>query len=160
MNPKTLQTLEFNKILEKLSHFAVTDIAKDKALNLVVSDNIKKVNLMQEETAQACNLVTKKGNPPIYCTVDVRPSLKRAERQGTLSLKELYAIAKLLKTARALKTYPDDIVSDALDEHFEAIYADKRLEMRIFDIVIDDETIADNASPELSDIRRKISAFS
>ena len=156
MNPKTLQTLEFNKILEKLSHFAVTDIAKDKALNLVVSDNIKKVNLMQEETAQACNLVTKKGNPPIYCTVDVRPSLKRAERQGTLSLKELYAIAKLLKTARALKTYPDDIVSDALDEHFEALYADKRLEMRIFDIVIDDETIADNASPELSDIRRKI----
>lgn len=156
MNKKTLETLEFNKILEKLAQFAVTDIAKSAAMHLDVSDSIKKVNLMQEETAQACTLITKKGNPPIYCTDDVRPALKRAERQGTLSLRELYSIAKILKTARGFKSYPDDIVSEALDEHFDALYEDKRLENRIFDIVIDDETIADNASPELSDIRRKI----
>ena len=156
MNTKTLDTLEFNKILNSLSEFAVTDIAKSAALHLEVSDNIKKVNLMQEETAQACALVTKKGNPPIFCTGDVRPALKRAERQGTLALKDLYAIAKMLKTSRAFKSYPDDMVSDALDEHFEALYEDRRLEMKIFDIVIDDETIADNASPALSDIRRKI----
>ena len=156
MNAKTLQTLEFNKILESLSQYAVTDIAKDLALKLDVSDNIKKVNLMQEETAQACTLVTKKGNPPIYCTSDVRPALKRAQRQGVLSLGELYSVAKLLKTSRAIKSYPDDIACDALDEHFEALYEDRRLERRIFDVVIDDETMADDASPELSDIRRKI----
>ena len=156
MNKKTLETLEFYKILERLAEFAVTDIAKSAAMHLEVSDNIKRVNHMQDETAQACNLITKKGTPPIHCTADVRPALKRAERQGTLSLGELYSIAKILKTTRAFKSYPDDVVSEALDEHFEALYEDKRLEMRIFDIVIDAETIADNASPELSDIRRKI----
>lgn len=156
MNKKTFETLEFDKIRETLKTYAVMDITKSAISRLCPCDNIKKANFMQEETAQGCEVITKKGNPPIYCVSDIRESLKRAELSGILSFGELRSVAKLLKTTRELKLYPDDLTLSALMEHFEAIYENKALEQKIFSIIIDDETIADNASPTLSEIRRKI----
>ncbi len=156
MNKKTFETLEFDKIREILKTYAVMDITKSAISRLCPCDNIKKANFMQEETAQGCEVITKKGNPPIYCASDIRESLKRAELSGVLSFAELRTVAKLLKTTRELKLYPDDLTPSALMEHFEAIYENKELEKKIFSIIIDDETIADNASPTLSEIRRRI----
>ncbi|MBQ7901106.1 MAG: endonuclease MutS2, partial [Clostridia bacterium] len=156
MNKKTIKTLEFDKITERLAQYAVMDITKSAIRNLKVEDDINKVNIMQTETAQGCELITKKGNPPIFCAEDIRSAVKRSELSGVLSPAELYSIARMLKTARYFKVYPDDIECDALSEHFEALYTDKPLEQRIFSIIVDADTIADNASPELADIRRKI----
>ncbi len=157
MNKKTLKVLEFDKILARLSEFAVLDITKQRISDLEVSDNIKKINLMQEETAQAITLSTKKGNPPIMCSKDVRSSLKRSQMGGVLSPGEILDIGKVLDTASRLKNYPDDISCDTLEEHFEALYADKNLQRRIFECIVDSETIADTASSELLSIRRALS---
>ena len=156
MNRKTLETLEYTKILERLSQCAVMEQTKETVSELEPSVGLKRVNTLQEETAQACELITKKGNPPIYCAEDVRPVMHRAQRRGTLSPEELIAAAKLLKTSRVMKAYPEGIVSSALDEHFEALFEDKVLERKIFAAINEDGTVADDASPELSDIRRKI----
>ena len=156
MNKKTIKTLEFDKITERLAQHAVMDITKAAVRKLRIETDINKVNIMQTETAQGCELITKKGNPPIFCAEDIRSSVKRSELSGVLSPKELYSIARMLKTARYFKVYPDDIECNTLSEHFEALYTDKALEQRIFSIIIDENTIADNASPELSDIRRRI----
>ncbi len=156
MNEKTLKTLEFNKITERLSDMAVMDITKTAVQNLKIGDNIKKINTLQEETAQAMTLITKKGTPPIGCREDIRPSLRRSRMQGVLSAGEILAVGKVLETSEKLKAYPDDIACDALAEHFEALYADKALRRRIFDVIIDAENIADDATPELSDIRRAL----
>jgi len=160
MNKKALKVLEFDKILGRLAEFAVLDITRQRILELEVSDNIKKINLMQEETAQAIILSTKKGNPPIMCSKDVRPSLKRAQMQGILSPGEILDVGKVLDTASRLKSYPDDISCDTLEEHFEALYADKPLQRRIFECIVDSETVADTASDELLSIRRALSAGS
>ncbi len=156
MNEKTLKTLEFNKIIERLSDMAVMDITKTAIENLRIGDNIKKINLLQEETAQAMTLITKKGTPPIACREDIRPSLRRSRMQGVLSAGEILSVGKVLETSEKLKAYPDDISCDALGEHFDALYADKPLRKRIFDIIIDADTIADDATAELSDIRRAL----
>ena len=160
MNKKTIKTLEFDKITKLLSSMAVMDITKEAILKMKISDNIKKINRLQEETAQSIKLVAKKGPAPIGCSHDVRPFLKRSRLQGILSPGEILGIGKVLETAEKLKSYPDDIACDALSEHFEALYTDKALKRRIFDCIIDEENIADNASSTLYDIRRALNQSS
>ncbi len=160
MNSKTIKTLEFDKITERLSSMAVMDITKDGILSLKVNDNIKKINRLQEETAQAMHLMVKKGSAPIGCPVDIRASLRRSRMQGVLSMGEILSVGKVLETAEKLKAYPDDIKSDTLDEHFESLYTDKALRKKIFDIILDEDNIADNASGELYDIRRALNQSS
>ena len=160
MNAKTLKTLEFDKILKMLSDMAAMDITRDAILKTKISDNIKKINRLQEETAQSILLITKKGSAPIGCTYDVRPCLKRSRMQGVLSPGEILSVAKVLETGEKLKNYPDDIACDALSDHFEALYTDKALKRKIFDAILDEDTIADNASGELYDIRRALNQSS
>ncbi len=160
MNKKTLKTLEFDKIIEFLSSMAVMDITKEAIGKIKIHDNIKKINRLQEETAQSIALVAKKGPAPIGCVYDVRPSIKRSRLQGVLSPGEILGIGKVLETGEKLKNYPDDISCDALSEHFDALYTDKALKRRIFDCIIDEENIADNASPALYDIRRSLNQSS
>ncbi len=160
MNSKTLKTLEFDKIIEALASMAVMDITKDRIKSLKPGDNIKKINRLQDETAQAMLLLVKKGSAPIGCVSDIRSSLKRSRMQGVLSMGEILSIGKVLETAEKLKLYPDDISCEALDEHFEALYTDKALRKKIFDIILDEDNMADNASSELYDIRRALNASS
>ena len=110
MNEKTLKTLEFDKIKEKLASFAVMDITADAVKSLKPGHNIKKINTLQDETAQCILLLTKKGSVPIGCPHDVRPCLKRSRMQGILSPAEILSVAKVLETAEKLKNYPDDLV--------------------------------------------------
>ncbi len=156
MNTKALKTLEFDKILEMLKAYAVCEMTKDNITNLVPSNNIKKVNIMQNETAQALMLITKKGQPPIYFTQNAKPALKRADMQGVLSPAELLLIAGVLKTAKMFKAYPEEVRCDALFEHFEALYADKVFEEDIFKCFVDENTVADDASEGLYEVRRKL----
>lgn len=158
MNTKAIHTLEFDKICQKVAECAVMDITAKRALAPEISGNIKKVNVMQAETAEALNLSTKKGNPPIRCTSDVRSSLKRAHMGGTLSPSEILSVGKVLETAELLQSYPDDIECEVLGEHFEALFTDKSLRRKIYECILDNETIADGASPELRDIRRMIAS--
>ena len=160
MNPKTIKTLEFDKIIEHLSSMAAMDITKDAIKNLKISDNIKKINRLQDETAQAMLLSVKKGSAPIGCRADIRASLKRSRMQGVLSPGEILSVGKVLETAEKLKAYPDDISCEALMEHFESLYTDKILRKKIFDIILDEDNIADNASSELMDIRRALNQSS
>ncbi len=156
MNTHAYKTLEFDKIAQMVSSYGVMEVTKKRIVESEVSDNIKKVNKMQDETAEAITLVTKKGSPPIMCTLDVRSSLKRAKMSGVLSIGEILAVGKVLETSRRLKEYPDDIEVPSMGEHFDALWGNKDLEKRIFQSIQDGETLADDASPELADIRRKI----
>ncbi len=150
------KALEFDKILSMVSSFAVIDATKDAINTPSVSDSIKKVNRMQDETADAITLITKKGSAPIMCSSDIRPVLKRAKMGGVLSVGEIVSVGKLLESARRLKAYPEETEVSALWEHFDALYTNKDLEKRIEISMEDNENVADAASGELADIRRKI----
>ncbi len=158
MNHKTIKTLEFDKIAGELSSHAVMELTAKRASDPEIYDNIKKINALQEETSQAITLITKKGSPPIRCTSDVRSSLKRAHMGGILSPAEILSVSKVLETAEELKKYPEDVECEALREHFDALYEDRPLRKRINECIIDAENVADSASPELADIRRRLSA--
>ncbi len=156
MDLKSIKTLEFDKILRLLSGFAVMEPTKEAILLLCPETDINKVNALQDETADALTLSVKKGAPAIYVSEDVRPALARAEMAGVLSIRDILNVGRVLKTARGFKSYADENEARSLAEHLEALYEDKKLETKIFSCMIDDENIADDASDELYNIRRKI----
>ena len=158
METKALKTLEFDKILKRLSDFAVMESTKDEIMRIMPAKTLKSAQKMQDETKEASRILTKCGSLPITCASDVTASLKRADMGGTLTMSELLNIAKVLETARRIKMHTKDAECEILAEHIDALYEDKRLETDITSAVIDAETMADDASSTLLDIRRKIRA--
>ena len=153
---KVLKTLEFDKILNLLSEMAVMETTKEEISRLIPLTNIKKITETLNETDEAAMLVTKKGHLPIMCSRDVRSALKHASMGGVLSMGELLGVAKLLDTSVRIKKYPDDTKLEFLEEHIDSLYDDNKLRDKITSCIIDEETMADGASSELNDIRRKI----
>lgn len=89
---------------------------------------------------------------------DVSAALTRADHGGMLNTRELLDIAGLLTASRRVSEYDRDRQGEAtvLDHYFSALHTNKYLEDRIRGAILDEETIADTASPELADIRRKM----
>ena len=154
MELKYKNILEFDKIQKILADCATNDISREMIYNLEPSSDIGEVSRLQEELAYAIQLLLKKGNPDISNLIDVTASIKRGEKGGMMSAKELLHIGRVLKIARSLIAYHDE--PSVLSYLFDCLTADRKLENEIASAIISEDEISDNASPELYDIRRKI----
>ncbi|MEG2380210.1 MAG: endonuclease MutS2 [Oscillospiraceae bacterium] len=155
MEFKTLKTLEYNKILEKLSCHAKNERTIEMINNLTPSANFREVQQNLLETDAGVTFILKYSSPEILRTDDIKGSIKRLMVGGGLSMSELLNIAKVLKCARILKKYTADQVG-ILNCYFEDLAPNKPIEDRIFTSILSNEEMADTASHELSSIRRKI----
>ena len=152
---KSLHKLELPLVLELLAECAGSQAGKDACLNLRPVSDLEEVEALLAETTAASDLCTRKGNPGFGEVRDVSAALERADRGGTLQPKELLEIGAVLRCARNIKGYvSEDEKATVLDPLFHSLVANKYLEDRIFGAILSEEEIADNASPELSDIRR------
>ena len=105
MDNKTLKTLEFDKILERLCEFAKNDGAKKIALALEPVSVRRSAEQMLDETDAAVTLILKYGSPDILSVSTPNEAIKRLSVGGGLSMSELLNIARILKCARLLKRY-------------------------------------------------------
>ena len=152
---KSLLKLELDQVLELLAACAGSELGKQACRNLCPNSDLEDVQAMLAETTAASQLCTQKGNPGFSQVKDVSASLERADRGGCLQPKELLEIAGVLRCARSMKGYvSEDDKTTVLDSLFSCLSPNKYLEDRIFGAILSEEEIADNASPELSDIRR------
>ena len=155
---KTIRTLEFDKICAMLEEHAQTEGAKVMARNLRPSDDTYTVLRRLRRTTDARRLADAKGAPSFGRVRDISAACERAEKGAILSPRELLDCANVLRTARILQDYhtgnhPFDTV---LDEVFDRLIPDRKLEERITRAIPAEDMIADEASPLLADIRRKI----
>ena len=155
---KSLSTLELPRVLEMLSQFCVTEEGKEVAMKLVPTSDEDEVKNLLKETSDACHMVELKGSPAFRDVKNIKASLIRADRGGSLNTIELLRIGGVLRAARAVKAYGegDGIETGSLDHYFWALTPNRFLEDKIFGAIISEEEIADSASPALSDIRRHI----
>ena len=152
---KSLLKLELDKVLEMLSASAGSAGGREACLRLRPSSDLEEVQLMLQQTTDASDLCTRKGNPAFGDVNDMSASLERADRGGTLQPIELLRIGGILRCARNIKGYvSEDDKATVLDPMFGALTPNKYLEDKIFGAILSEEEIADNASPALSDIRR------
>ena len=153
---KSLHTLELDRVLSMLSESCVTEEGKERAKKLMPTSDIDDVRQLLKETTDACHMVELKGSPSFRDVKDVKASLERADRGGSLNPAELLRIAAVLRSTRSVKNYGegDGVESGSLEHYFWALTPNKYLEEKISTAIISEEEIADSASSELQNIRR------
>lgn len=156
---KVLKILEFDKILERLASYTDSSTVKKKIYRLEPYSDINDAKSAQKETTEAMSTLLKLGSPPVNLAVsDVRQSIKRAEQGGILNTKDLLDISRVLYVGRKMKSYLSEVSDECsiLHEIGERLLTAKALEDKINTAIISDGEIADDASSELSAIRRKM----
>ncbi len=141
-----------------LAECAPTEGSRELALALKPETDPDRIIRMQRETTEAKALQTVKGMPSFGRVKDVCDAAERAAKGAVLSQRDLLDIANVLRTSRSLLEYlrTDRRENLSVDSIFERLIPDKKLEDRIYTAIISEETVADEASPELSNIRRKM----
>lgn len=138
-----------------LAERAVNDRAKAAARSLFPQTSLEKVRKSLADTDAAYVMTCKYGSAPIARVAEVSGIIRRLEAGGVLSMGELLNAAAVLKGADRLKKYYDGH-EGALDDYFSCLEINRRVEERISTAIISEEEMADGASAELADIRRKI----
>ena len=160
MNEKALRTLEYTKIIERLTELAGSSIGKELCRNLKPSSNLAEIEAAQKQTSDALSRIYQRGSLSFSGVQDVRGSLKRLEIGGSLSALELLRIAKLLETASRVKSFGrlenSDREKDSLDDMFDGLQPLANLYNEIYRCILSEDEIADDASPALAKIRRSI----
>lgn len=157
-----LNKLEYNKILNNLQTYCKTYLGKNLCSQLLPFFTFEQVNSLLNETKQANTLLHQKGTPPFYQTEELEKYIKILESNQTLSIKALLNFAVFLKMCRQLRDYfyNDTTISfEYLNTYFEKLYSNISIEKNIFDKIIDENTVSDNASNKLSSLRRNRKSF-
>lgn len=160
MNEKALSILEFDKVKEEIKRYTKTSVAKEIIDDLKPYENIFDINNKLKETEEALMLLIKKGAPPFEGLYDIRDSISRIEKGGSVIAGQLLKIAQMLKCSRKFKDYiyrkEEEEGFHLLEDLISGIVPLRKLEEEILNIIISDEEISDRASGTLYNIRKTL----
>ncbi len=152
------KTLELDKILQMLAEETAIAEAGENALKIEPANSLDKTELLLTQTEDAHMLIGRFGAPSFGGIDNVTNALRRAEAGGGLNTTELLSIARALRVIKGVRDWRSKCagISTSLDGYFNVLYTNPNLHDRITTCIIGADEIADGASRELSDIRRKM----
>lgn len=159
MDDRTLKVLEYKKIIDMLAEHTVSNLGREIALELKPGTNIYEVKEWLQETSEAVEILLKKGTIPLEGIHDVRASLRRAEIGSIIENSELLRISDTLSSVRKLKSFmkgKGDSSYPIIEDLINLLIELKSIETSINSVILNEDEISDNASPELHSIRKKI----
>lgn len=159
MNLRTLRIIEYHKIVEMLTGYAASPMAKRKCERLKPRKDLTVIQTLQQETRDALRHLNKQGNLSFAGLRDIGASLKRLEVNGILDIKELLDIGSVLDTALTAKQYGEaeeslDLEQDCLKNRFLELVPLEYLSREIHRCILSESEIADDASAGLKNVRR------
>ncbi len=154
---KSLTTLEYPKILDRLASFAQSQGGKKKASELVPYEKIADALHALNETAEADRVLFEYSLSPSFAVDDIGDILVKAKKGATLAIPDIMKVGRSLRVSRRLK-YTIDKVKDCplLADMAMGLFENETLEKKIFDAFLSETEVADNASNELRAIRIRI----
>ena len=160
MNDKALHTLEYDKIITRLTACCATSLGKERAERLRPTRDLREAARLLKETDEAVRTSAVKGPAPLGGISDVRAQLTRARLGGMLQPAELTDIAQLIAGIRKLKRYVASAAEEAqiplLEDLCEPLTDCKPLETEIRRCIDEQGDVLDAASAELASLRRNI----
>lgn len=159
MNKKALDVLEYKIVLDKLINHISSSLGKEKALELTPLSDIDEIKRLQDETEEAYKLIIKIGSPSIYGVTNLKAELKHVEKGGIMLPRKLLEVSDNLRSAKAMINYLGNTEENIknypqLSKYVNALYKNTNLENDINIAIISEDEISDNASRNLSRIRR------
>ena len=154
---KTFTTLEYDKILSILKQHLASEVGLEYAQKLRPVTNLKEAETLQEQTWEAESIYTRTGRTPISGFPDVRDLVSRMHASLFLSTRELLAVGQAMRAAREAK----DILQNGDENSIlcnlaNRLCSHRSVEEEIARCILGEDEISDNASPELSRIRRQV----
>jgi DNA mismatch repair protein MutS2 len=157
MDSKTLNVLEYPKILEKLAGFCDFSASMALARSLEPTDSFELATARLSETTEARKILSVQGMG-VGAAHDIRPQADLAARGGVLDPHALLDVKSTLISCRDLKKnfdkkeneYPRlSLIVEGLPETYGIVDA-------ITKVLSERGEVLDSASPKLADIRRSL----
>lgn len=161
MNKKSLRVLEFNKIIDLLKKKASSSLGLRYIEKLTPSSDFEEVKYMLEETSEAQAIFIKRGTIGLTGIHDIEDKAKRADIGASLDPGSLILIADTLRAARIVKnnlagSEEEDFSYPIIQGLSNSLYTYRDIEDKIYNAIVSEIEISDNASSTLRDIRRRI----
>src|SRR5581483_788913 len=159
MHEKSLQTLEYPKILAKVAEEAAFSASKELVLELEPTPDLEEAQRRLNYTSEASHLIDLSPDAGVRGAHDIRPLLVRAARDGVLTPSNLVEILDTLRST----VYVSRLLEKLDPESFpllRALGADiplrTQLVRRIEETVSEEGEVLDSASPTLRKLRFEI----
>ena len=97
---KVYQKLQLDNILQQVAKHAISDVAKNKILTALPSNEIDVVRHLLSETAEACRNISVYNINPDFSFDSVKDIADKAKILSTLSMSELLKVMRILRISR------------------------------------------------------------
>ena len=158
LNERTINLLEFDKVKESVGALSASERARKQITESAPSFDVYEIERNLALTREADMMLNKFALNPVVAFDDIDDVLEKSKKDSVLSMGELLKVGRLLRSARiaqsTVASAPEEIV--LLKSVTENIVLDRSLEKNIFDCILSDNEMSDNASDKLFALRRKI----
>lgn len=155
------QKIGFDRMRGMIANLCSGSIAKEHSTNFAFSKSHAFISSQIDETVEFMKILRGDINLPLEYVIDIRESLKRAKIEGAyLDSEDLFNIKRSLETSRSIVHFFKNQDDENRFLSLRRVIADLNPLPYVYDrvssIVTKHGKIKDNASPELSSIRREI----
>ena len=158
MDAKSITTLEFNKILERLSTYASFSASAALVRALRPTNDYDLAKERQARTSEARRLLSEHPETSIGGARDIRPQVDLALHDGVLSVQDLLDIKATLISSRDLQRFFNKLEFECpkLQQIAAGLTPPAGLIEAISQTITEKAEIADGASPRLDALRKEV----
>ena len=152
---KALKTIEFDKVLEILSRFAVSELGKQRCLKNFPLSELEQIKLAQKLTTQAQNAYRLSSTEiPLSNFADITEALNILKNKITLSIEDIKNIFEIIVNTRKFSSFLNRFAQEQeeLSLYNKKLFVQTELEERIEEIFDSNFNIKESASPELKSL--------
>ena len=150
---KSLKSLEFDKILEKLALFAKLKQSKYLCTDLNISSDIEYIQMQIDFTNEAKKILDAALDLPLEHVAQI-DEITQSTISSYLKEEEILNIAKTIRTSRLVKNFmkENSFQDSLLNTLAHELFSDKEFEDKIFDTFDNELRVKQDASAELKSL--------
>ena len=152
------KTFEFHRIQEGIDEFAKTELAREYIANLKMLSSKEEVEESLKDLEEFSSIIKRFGPMPIATSANALYLIDLAKKTGLLTPRDLNLIAVDVLTSKAIVKYLEkvDVSYPRIKDKASKFFDLTSLEKEIHRVITNSLTVADNATPELKEIRNSI----
>lgn len=153
-DPHTERVLEFNKIKKILARKAASVLGEEACLNIKPIADRREILLEMRRIEELKEILLASNYIPLHNIKDIKPLFKKVESGGILDPVEVKSVLSIIHTSSAMKSLVKEKLYPDLWKITKEIKLLPDLDNLISSSITPDEKIADDASPQLSKIKK------